>query len=530
MSFLGPSDAQKQAQGFFREQGTWNQKQYQEWLDKMKAAGANADALRGWATQYNLDRADQGLPSTSTIRGTGQDIMPGVDEALGRRTQRLQDTIDRYKSGVPQAADVTGAVTNANNEALAGIGGNVGGLYDTQQGEIGDTYGRGAGRFAGADTAIQGDIKGRYGALEGNTNATYGDLRGKSANMIARLQGSGEGLTLDQQKNLEMLRPGGEFRQGQVARAFAPNIAATSGRLRRLGIDPGSLQASGAISGVEADRARAMDDAQANSTTSYVDRANALKQQLQAQRERLAGQGFANEAGLAQTQTGITNQLGREQGGLYRGQVGDNAAQQTALDQMRQGQTMQNTQDYYNNANRFLQARQQAQQQQALMGRDLGQQDWGVNADLANAQNAEELTGLGLKNQQYQLGAGQTAADIALKNQAAQNLWGIGTQQYNMQLADANTARGFGQDASGNFTNTYNLEAPNAGWGKKLIGGIAAGAASAIPGVGPMVGGAIRGATGAPGGGGGAGGYTDWTQIYKKQPSTNWANSGMWGG
>lgn len=508
MAFWGPSNAQKQAQGFFREQGTWNQKQYQEWLDKMKGYGANADSLRDWSQQYNLDLAGEGLPDTSTIRGTGQEIMPGVEDALGRRTQRLQQIQDSYKSGVPQAGDVTGAVRDANEEALRGIGGNIGSQYDTQQGEVDDTYGRGSGRFAGADESIQGDIRGRYGALEGNTNATYGDLRGKSADMVARLQGSGESLTSDQQKTLEMLKPGGEFQQARVARSFAPNIAATSGRLRRLGIDPGSLQASGAMAGVEADRARAMDDAQATGTTSYVDRANALKQNLQAQRERLAGQGFGNESNLAREQTGITSTLGREQGDLFRGQTAANAAQQTALDQMRQQQTMQGTADYYDQANRFLDARRGARQQEATMGRELGQQDWGTNANIAQAQNEEELTGLRLKNEQYDRGAQQTIADRQLKNQADRNLWGISNQQQNAAFQAANTARGFGNDAAGNFGTTYDIESPNAGWGKKLL----AGAGTA----------ALNAATG--------GGASYLRNPVKRMPATDWAQSGMWGG
>ena len=67
----------------------------------------------------------------------------------------------------------------------------------------------------------------------------------------------------------------------------------------------------------------------------------------------------------------------------------------------------------------------------------------------------------------------------------------IGAQDYNNAFSAANAARGYGQDASQNYGTTYQLEAPNAGWGKKMLGGALGAAApllSAIPGVGPFLG------------------------------------------
>lgn len=483
MPAFGSSDAQKEAQGYSREAGNWNFGQYKNWLNQATAKGAQGDALTQKVNDNNFNRTQVGFAQPDQITSRGQQIMPGVQGTIDTGNSRLQGVQDSF-SALPGAGQTMGTIQQNLDDAGRQIGGN----YDAIQNDINGTYGAAGQREAAGHQTVVDDLTGRYAALNKNVDTAYGDLRGKNASTGAEMQ-----------QNAELLRPGSQFQQGQVARAFAPEISNTLQRLRRSGVDPNSVQAVGALNSVERDRARGMDDAAAKGTAGYVDAINRLKSQQ-----------LNNEIGLGTDQVDKTTNLGREQGNAYRDEVTRNTGAQTGLDLSKMDNSVKNRdtaftrgQDYYSKKN-----------DAALLDRNLNQQDWGTNANLARERNANDVNNLGLLDTQYQRGLQWTANDLTEKNSAWNQLGAQGNQDTANAFQAANTARGFGNDASQNYATTFAQESPNANWGGKMLAGVAGGLLNAVaPGAGggftsyasggqPQQGGRAGGSGGGTSGGG----------------------------
>lgn len=524
MSFWGMSQTGKDAQGKMNELPNWYFDQMKNWWGQSndylpKAQGLQDEAL----TEYRR-RMGQGFGSVQDLRGIGQEIMPGVDEAIGNRQDRTN--VLRGRAGqIPNAGQVRGELDASTDEYGAGITG----TYDAAEQDIGGTYGGLKRRADSTGRDIVGSIDDSYGAADrnstniynesrGNVGSTYGNI-GRSIDSAYSDVDAGTGAAFGEaQSNLDKLNPNGEFRAARVGRSFAPALSSTAQRLRRAGIDPASLEGNAALQEVEGRRARAMDDSYAdenqrfvtqknNLTLDKLDRDTASKiQRMQsatgAERERLAA-----ELGLSGKQSDNQINLSLGKGKTFRDEMGRQLSTEIGLDQNRLGASLDNlnttqdrSRDYYN-------------QRRSNVGaeRDMGLQDFQVQAGLEDRANADDMIGFDLKNQQYQQGVNQRGRDLDVTGQAADNINQAGNQAWGRATQAGQMGGQFGNQAQQGYGQTFQRESANAGWGKKLLGAAAGMAANYfLPGSGGIVSGAF-GNGGMPAGygsyGGGYGGY-----------------------
>ncbi len=418
MGFWGMSKEGKEAKKKLGEKAASDWAQSQEWSKKAQGWGQAGDVIRDWGTDYYKRAAGEGIGPVSDIRATGQEIMPGIDEAIARRAQILQE----------------------------------------MQADVGGTYGRVAGREDTASGDILGNIEATYPGLREEVTAGYGGARERGAEAYRGLKGSAEGTFDTAFKDIEQLRPGGEFAAARSARAFAPAKAAAAGRLRRAGIDPSSPQAQSVLQGVETARARAMDDAMAEGIEKYVGAKTNLGLERQAARERL---------GLGEV--GYDTDLMREQGALERGYTETGAG-------LKRGETLRH----------------------AGTASEIDLSRMADEQTMRQAQAQEELLKPELKAGEFGAGLNFRTADLAERSKAARELMGIGEGQYSNMFGGANVARGYGESAGAGYGDIYNREKASSGWGLKLLGGLGMTALNAATGgMGGTVGSAIgKAATG----------------------------------
>jgi hypothetical protein len=248
--------------------------------------------------------------------------------------------------------------------------------------------------------------------------------------------------------NSELLKPGSRFQEAQVGRGFSGQIAQTAGALRRMGLSD-TPQALSAMNRVYTDRSRAMDDAAAAGTKDYV---------------------TANSSAL------IGQQADREQ---------LDATRSTQL-RGQQNDTLGRASDWEDERGR-----------NAMMDKALHTQDWATRGDLNDKLSNADLEAIGLRNQRFNAGMGYTTADLNERNNGALGVGTYGEQQYAHGYQSANTALANGSTANDAYKTAYSYEAPQAGWGVKMLASMAAPALAAIPGVGPYLSGAATSAAGA---------------------------------
>lgn len=357
---FGPSNAQKDAEGFPREQGAWNRQQYIDWLARANQAGWNADNWQPWAVNRFQDWGTHGLGTPDDVRNYGNWIMPGRQSVVDSRRGRL----DQIGTDFDQTF---GGSQNRWNDLGAGIGSN----YDITQGDIngtfsrvgdradsthrdivgniGDTYGSArqgvldtvTGLRTGAQgtfddmlagtAGLYGDLQGRstgrfddlgqrtgnaYGDMRSDSGATFGGAAGRAAGVYGGLRSDSEATHGGLRRNnegaydtaettLQRLNPAGDATAARRARSFAPQVALAMGRLRAAGIDPNSPEAASLLGRVETARSRATDDAYGDETRQYVDRANDLTLGREGVNRGLALSGLRNRQDLATTEEGI---------------------------------------------------------------------------------------------------------------------------------------------------------------------------------------------------------------------------------
>lgn len=488
MSFWGLNQSGKDSKAFPREIATWNFQQYKDNLNRANASWDQGQQRGGQMYGYWQNRMGQGVGTPQDVRSAGEQAMPGIGQAVQNRWNRWNDMQSKYKDwlssyGSPEAM---GGVYNALNEQAA----NIGRHYDAQQNEIGDTANRMMARNDAASRGITGLIGDTFTAADTNWNNTYSDLISKVYGVYGKLQADADKAYGSMLSDAERLRPGSEGFMARTARSYAPMMANTMARLRRSGIDPNSVQAGGVLSQAEVERARAIDDAAAAGDREYVaSRRGILGDQLgtnlgigQSMSDRTTNLGAAQAAGVKALTLGRGEALSAEQ---LRAMGASNA-----IDAARSSASLANSQQAYGDSQGWLDRQANA----GLMGRNLALQDLGLGFDLQQGMNQEELIGPGLALDQWNAGLNYQNIQTGAQDRAA----GYGTQMAQNDIGNyinaATLARMYGNDALQQHLANLQIQGQNAGWGRRMLAGVAGGLANAfLPGSGQFVSGAIAG-------------------------------------
>lgn len=501
--FFGLTNNGKAAQNSINGLTQDFQKQMQQWLQQSQQFGNNANGLFDWSRGYWGDRANDGAPSIGAIRQNGESILPFAD-VLGRMWGRQQN-INNDWGNVAKAWDIMPMLQNNLDLQTQNVNNNS----DYTQGQINDTF-NGLGQ---RETDATGDIRGRiggsydnardiiaggYGGARKANQDTYGDILSRTGNAFR-----------DMRSEIEKLKPGGAFQQAQTARSFAPAMAAASGRLRRAGIDPNSMQAANVLGNVEADRARAQDDAAARGTSNYVSAANSLRAgELGATTNALTNR-LNNDMNLGTTEAGMQGNLALGRGRDLNNEVVRNLASMNGYDIGRFNANTANSQNTTNRLNDIIRARSNAD----LLGREMQMQDFNQGAQNQRDMNNLDMTGLNLLDQQWNRGQGYSAWDQNTRDNAANQMMQLMNGQYGNMFNANQAGQSWGNQAMQNLQQLYQQELAKSGWGTRLLGGLA--------------GAAIGGLTG----GAGAGGIMSLFGGGKKPatPGFNMSNSSLTG-
>lgn len=502
MAFWGPNQTQRNAQGRIGELPNWLYEAMRSGFAKEAEAWLKAN---GYTDEYiaNLrQQIQQGFGTPQDIRATGQEIMPGINDLITRRNTRLDEQGNRIAQQGERYNAIPGVdETISNRDQLqfdkgAGIGRNedfLGGLIDT---------GFGSQRRRTADTAdtIAKDTGNTYSGLRSDSDTAFGDVRSAADRgfgyITNRAADTFSGVR-------DRINQGRDFALGTTARAFAPAMAATLRRIRAAGIDPNSPEAASLLQRVDTARGHAFDD----SMRGTLDQLNQTDLAESANRQGLDLSRLSNDQVLALQNAANKQGLSLDE---YLKRSNNTREARNILNELDQGKMAADVQ----NADTSFQRGQDwatEKQNQELISRGLRIDDVNNRNAIGDKENAfldkrnqSELTDQELLNQQFQAGANLTGANNQRRDQANTQLGQAGTQQYDVSAQQGNAASGNAAQAGQQYQHSWNLEAPNAGWGSKLIGGLAGPALSLIPGVGPIASsivgtaaaGAIPGATG----------------------------------
>ena len=491
MGFFGMSSAGKNARTSLNNLGGWNQTQANDWLAKAQDLWGKTNQNFDWATEYWKNRAGQGAPSPSNIRGIGQEILP-VDEAVAK----LNENQGRRESATTDAANAGTAAKEQIDYSTGHLAEQVAPTWQLNQDSIETAYGN-VGQLA--DTAysdLVGTTNTTFDKAEADWNAAYNELIRRNAGDRKIQLDVGDDMArrsmgyLDEWAgDIETLKPGGEFAAARAARAFAPSMAAVSSRLRRAGVDPNSVQAASLIGGVETDRARAMDDAFAEGQETYVN----ARGQLTDAKTNLLGDyrdytsgvirdALGNEIGVGTAKVGGQTDLTIGRGDQIRDAINDRANVKIGNEGARTGATVANAQQSFDNA--ATATGRQADAAVTKFGVDQQGLD-NFNNLMANADKTA-LTEVDLSRAQYLLGNDWAQMDQTMRDNAAAAIAQLGSAQMQAMFNSGQMAQQFGQEAADLYEKIFITESANAGWGLKGLMGLA----------GSILGGPIGGAIG----------------------------------
>lgn len=279
-----------------------------------RSAGRNEDANRDFSTSLSdtydplrsaLSSEFGGLRSSNAdlTRGLNTGISGTVGELRGANRDVTGDLGGRITAGY---SGIRSENQRNADDLLSNALDTYGGLEQDRERTYGDTRASLASTIGG----LRDDAGQTYGDLERGGRDTYGRLRGdreRTFGDIATGTDEAYGRAL---ADTESLRPQGDALAARTARSWAPAIADTQARLRRAGVGPNDLQYVSAMADVDARRAAAMDDAQAEGMGEYTDRTNALRLGQANARER---QGLANldrNVGLSEAEQAMNERLG----------------------------------------------------------------------------------------------------------------------------------------------------------------------------------------------------------------------------
>lgn len=473
-SFWGLNQSGKDSIKAVETGAGWNFDQSKNYAARAGESRAQGNQRTGEAWDLYKQRANEGIGNTGQIRDYGQAAMPGVQEAIDARKRLLaqqQQTLSNFGYRAPQTMnEIYGYL---DQEA-----GNVGQNWDFSQGIIDGGYAGMTNRANAANQEIVQSIKDTFGSARGQFNDAYRQLRGSAADVYGGLEGELEGTTAAQQRNVEMLKPGSDAFAARTARSYAPMMSNTMSRLRRGGLDPNSVQAGGMLSQAEAERARGIDDAAAQGTTQYVNAANNILGNRQAELERLRGTGLAMDTSLGTAQAGANLKLGLDEGSAFQDEVRRNLGLQTALDQTRQGQTLDNQQFNFQEGQRILGQKADA----AQLGRQMGLQDLGLDQGMLDKAMQEEMVSPEALATQFGMGQNFAVQNANAQNTGLAGLSQIGQADLARSISEAMLAQGFSQSAIDAYLKNLGIQSANAGWGAKMLAGMAEQAARAYAG------------------------------------------------
>jgi hypothetical protein len=476
MGFFGMSRQGKDAQAQLNNTAAWQNDQAKTWGTKAADSWTRGQEGQDWATKYWQNRAENPAFDPNKVKRTGQDIVD-VDKPLANMWGREAQKQNYWETNVPKAQQVTDALTAGNatkGERLA----------DYQTGQQ-STIDQGAtdmtGNIVRASGEVTGNLEKTYGDAASGFNTAYGDLTGNvnqtrdqllksSGDAYGQMSGNVEGYA----KQVEMLKPGGEFATARTARAFAPAMASAEGRMRRGGIDPNGIQAASVMAGLSGQQATAMDDAMAAGTKDYVN----AQGNLVGMRNNVVGGKLNNEIGLTTNALNTTTALGREQAGSNRDmtlaqgeetrdQIRSDAAALNNVTARKQDQTLSLAGDTHQEGQGLI----DEQGKIVLNNRDMATQDLTTFSGLMKDQNNLDLTGIDLQTGQYKLGLENEQLNTQEQDKGAAALTDISGQNFSNSRGAAGTAGGFAGDAANLYGGIYNREAQNAGWGTKMLTG-----------------------------------------------------------
>lgn len=464
MSFWGLSSSGSEAKGFPSTIGNFDFGQYKNWLGQANDSLAKGNDINNNIIAFWKNRATQPLPTVSGTQGTGNQILPWqpvVNTGMDRLSQIMQD----YLKGVNPAATT---------------GGNISSLLDTQAGDItrtGDQVANeintSAANMQGQNSSTWNDIINNFitqgGNLRTGLEQGYGGLQSNNAALSKVIDDTlGSGFT-NAFSELEKTRPTGEFQAATAARSFAPAAANVMRRLRASGIDPNSPEGIAAMSGVNEQKARAMDDAIGSSAERFAKsmadlnlaKGGALAGAKTDELGRLLGFGKDQISGSTAIGANILNAVpGMQESGLNTS---------LGIESGRNAAVTGNLRDTLSQAIATGDKRVINEQ----LTRAMQQQDWGTVADIMGQMNQQDLLGLNLGNQAFGQGVDW---NNMLKQQEADpynQLQQVGQTNISNALAQAQLGKGFGSDALQAMLAKYGIELPNSGWGTKLLSGMA---------------------------------------------------------
>lgn len=438
--------------------------------------GNMAEPLRQWFVQQLQQQADQGVGPVATQQNIGQQIAP-FDETIASRRGRLSDIYNTNP-------DVSGT-GNEINSRVDEYGRAISNREDTVRDITTGGYGRMADRAGAAGRDITGNIRDSFGAGSRNYNAAFGDAGGGYNRSFGDLISDLDPAFASADRNVAMLKPGGDFAAARSARAFAPQMAATNRRLRASGVDPNSPQAIAALNNVGAQRSRAMDDAMAEGTEKYVGASNDLILNRLGMRTGLGRERANTNLNLGREQANTNLNLTMGEGEAFRREMGRQLGVDLGIEEGQIGANTANANRSAELARDYMSARNQA----ALTGRDLTIDDWRRTSDLAREMNQEDLDGLTMRIQQYGLGMGHTQADQGVRERATNQIGQQAQQATENDLRYRQGSMPFGQAAYTGYQNTYDRETPQGNSLLRPILGAAAGALNLVaPGAGTAFG------------------------------------------
>lgn len=459
MSFWGLSDAGKEAKGFPREYANWNFGQYKDWLATQNQFKDVADPLVQQGVDYWTQLSQQGGPSVPATRATGQEILD-VDPTIQAMTERAQGLMSDYGNLTPAGTTAENMRTN-----LYQSGEDINRTGDLVSGQISDTATRMMKRNEASSQDIIQNILDTYGALGEQTNETFWGLRDANKLTYEDLLKASKETYGNAYQELEKMRPGGEFAAATAARSFAPEAARVMQQLRRSGVDPTSVEGSAALGGVGEAKGRAMDDAFGRMASEFADKSIGLGLSKFGAESGIKTDRLGREIGLATGQLETTSGLGKEQLAGVTGEKGKATSIAQAIDEAQStGQigNLLNSQglrsDWWDKMN-----------QTSVGERGMQREDLGIKGGLTENLNKTDLTALQLKLDQFGLGKDFLTADQATKDKGMAQLMGISDQQYQNMFNSALVAQKAGGSALNAYNQAFELEAANAGWGKKLI-------------------------------------------------------------
>lgn len=525
--------------------------------DQIRQWGAAALPNSGPA----MDRVRSGYSAVQTPGQTNEQTVNNLDALQDSTNRQVQGNNDINIANFLRSSGRVQDTGNANTALIAKL---FPGLMDDVNGTYGglrDLNNKVAGNLHDLNTNVYSDLRGQnadvlgklraqnsgvYKGLTADNDLLMRGLRDQNASTYGDIISKTGNAYRDASTNLERMMPGGDLMAASVARSFAPNVSAVNRRLTAAGIDPNSLEASSVLGDVEAKRGYAMDDLLGKNMSEYIASKNALgiggaDAESRLRREQFGNEStlgqtqgstdrglgideFGNEAKLAQTQLGNETRLAETQGGNDAGILRDQYGNEVNLAQTqgglnrgyRQGQEqalvaqnngtldrqlpldtrfgetqLANSDIGYQRTQQIMQQRNQAVQ----MMRAMGMQD-------AQIQQQLEQMGLNLDAQQFQMGLTGTGLNVDQQNLGGQGMGSLGEFLLNLGRGYDSSGQNWNQQTFGQYGQDLGVESANAGWGTKLLSGLAGPLLSMIPGVGPFLGAAVSGM----GGGGGAGG------------------------